>query len=174
MAILAPSNVSAGAVRGFKTSDISAPVDSSAGMDRSLEKTRGVLKVFLEASSRGMDITTFSFYEDDQVLVGDDGELTPLAEELLQNVEAMPQLIEYKKIILGHAPELYDDIKTPPINDPPPVAEVQVDYDCEGLAGNQFDYLLCTFDLIDICNSSSNCELKPGPVCSCQKPDFDP
>ncbi|KAL3903695.1 MAG: hypothetical protein SGARI_005259 [Bacillariaceae sp.] len=138
MAILAPVNVSAGAV----------PLE-----------TRGMLKVFLEASTRGMGISTFAFYEDDQLLVGKDGELTPLAKSLLQNVEDMPRLVEYKRIILEHAPELYDDIKTPPINDPPPVAEIQVDYDCEDSAEDTFDYLMCTFDLIDICNSSSNCEL---------------
>ena len=103
-----------------------APVDAS---ERGLE-TRGVLKVFLEASSRGTDLTGFFYHEKDQPIVGEDGELTPLAKKLIQNAESINELVEYKRIILEHAPELYDDIKTPPINDPPPVAEVQVDYDC--------------------------------------------
>jgi hypothetical protein len=138
-------------------------------------------KVILGATEqqRGM-LTIENFEYMSQPLIDDSGRgLTPIGQKLLSTQEGMKEIVPFGTIVLDnvHGGGFiliggYYDGSRPPVD--PTVSEIQVDYDCEDYKDSMIDYLLCTADLISICNDASNCELLPGPTCSCNKDEDDP
>ena len=133
-------------------------------------------KLLIATTDRGTYIQNFE-YNGNPLIDGDGNGLTPDAKKLLYgSMNDMAELVAFKDMTFnngcgGKDGSAFDNLSydgsSPPVN--PPAVEIQEDFDCQGTGGTLIDYLLCTADLIDICNGATNCELKPGPICSCTK-----
>jgi hypothetical protein len=148
-------------------------VSSKSTTSRKLEDASPTAShtIVISATERGMSIQNFE-YNGNSLIDIKSGGLTPDGERMVY--EGSKALIPFRNIDVHSSctgggfevGNLSYDGESPPVN---PTARIEEDYDCNEYSGSTIDYLLCTFDLIDICNDASNCELKPGPICSCTK-----